>query len=120
MSTLEERRQEAKFVDVVAPFSGWDGDDGHFTIYRFPNDKIGNGRAVEYRNAYNESLRKATGIPQADLELERPDWKLRPDEYDRAMKAEQYRYHTAALRYPETERFVGNDDPMPTDYPHDF
>lgn len=120
MSRLDEQRKNAKFVDVVAPFSGWDGDDGHFVIYRFPNDEIGHGRAVEYRNAYNESLRKAVDIPSGDLDLESPDWSKRPDEYQRALRVERYRLNTAGLRYPEAERFVGNDDPMPTDYPHNY
>ena len=120
MSTLDERRQAAKFVDVVTPVSGWDGDDGKITVYRFPNDETGHGRAVVYRNAYNESLRQAMGVSKEDLELESPDWGQRPDEYDRAMQARQYFDHTASLSYPETKRFVGNDDPMPTDYPHDF
>jgi hypothetical protein len=119
VSTLEERRQSAKFVDVVIPMSGWD-DDSTFTVYRFPNDETGHGRAVEYRNAFNESLRKAMGVSEADLELERPDWGQRPNEYDRALKVEQYRDKTAGLAYPETKRFVSNDAPLPTDYPHDY
>ncbi len=120
MSTLDERRQSARFVDVTIPMSGWD-DSEPFTLYRFPNDQIGHGRAVEYRNAYNKVLREAMGVSEADLELERPDWGQRPDEYDRALKVEQYQDKSAGLNYPETEeKFVGNDDPMPTDYPHDF
>ena len=121
MSTLEERRREAaKFVDVVTPFSAWDDDDGKFTVYRFPNDETGHSRAVEYRNAYNESLQKAMGVSEADLELERPDWGQRPDEHDRAVKVERYRDRTAGLSYPDVKRFVANDMPLPTDYPHDY
>jgi len=119
VSTLEERRREAKFVDVTVPMSGWDDGSTH-TVYRFPNDEIGHGRAVEYRNAYNLSLRQAMGLTEADLELERPDYGQRPEEYERALKAEQYRDHTAGLSYPRVQRFVSNDDPLPTDYPHDF
>lgn len=119
MSTLDEQRKNAHFVDVTAPLSGWD-DAASFTLYRFPNDETGHGRAVEYRNAYNESLRQAMGLSKDDLELERPDYGLRPEEYDRALKAEQYRDHTAGLSYPREPKFIGNSDPMPTDYPHDF
>lgn len=119
MDTLEERRQNAKFVDVQIPMSGWDDSEG-MTLYRFPNDETGHGRAVEYRNAYNESMRKAMGLTKADLELERPDWGLRPDEYERAQKVENYRDRTAGLHYPRTKNFVGNGDPMPTDYPHEY
>lgn len=119
MSTLDEKRRTARFVDVTTPLSGWD-DGGTITVYRFPNDETGHGRAVEYRNAYNESLRVAMGVSNADLELEPPDFGQRPDEYERALKAAQYRDHMAGLSYPEVKRFVGNDDPMPTDYPHEF
>lgn len=120
MSTLEERRKAARFVDVVAPVSGWDGGDGEVTVYRFPNDETGHSRAVQYRNAYNKSLREAVEIPEADLELESPNYTLRPDEYQQALRVERYRLNTAALSYPEEKRFVSNDDPMPTDYPHGY
>lgn len=118
MKTLEERHREAKFVDVEIPVSGWD-DGGSTTLYRFPNDETGHSRAVRYRNAYNLSLREAMGVAEADLELGHPEFG-NPGEYDRALKAERYRDHRAILAYPQELRFVGNDDPMPTDYPHNF
>lgn len=115
MQQMDEYRRTAEFVDVVA------GEPGQVhTVYRFPNTEHGHGRAVEYRNAYNESLREAMGIPKADLELEGPDWHQRRDEYDRAEKVELYRYNQAGLSYVHPPKPVGPNDPMPTDYPHEF
>jgi hypothetical protein len=119
MNRLEKQRQEANFVDVVEPLSSWDYAE-NVTVYRFPNDETGHGRAVDYRNAYNESLREAIGVTDADLELQPPDSGQRPGEFDRACKAERYRDHMAHLEYVKEENVIGNDDPMPTDYPHDF
>lgn len=115
MQQMDEYRRTAEFVDVVA------GEPGQVhTVYRFPNTEEGHGRAVEYRNAYNESLREAMKIPKADLELERPDWHQRREEYDRAEKVESYRYNQAGLSYVHPPKLIGPGDPMPTDYPHDF
>lgn len=111
----DEYRSTAEFVDVVA------GDrEMERTLHRFPNDEIGHGRAVEYRNAYNADLRRAMGITDADLELEGPDWGQRPDEYDRAMKVESYYTDSASLSYVHPPKVVANDAPLPTDYPHDY
>lgn len=114
MGTMDDWRREAAFVDVVTSTC-----EDEQTLYRFPNDKIGHSRAVGYRNAYNAVLRKAMGITDADLALSHPD-RARPHEYDRAMLAETYRDASAGLSYIHPPKLVGNDDPMPTDYPHDF
>jgi hypothetical protein len=119
MKSLEEQRREANFVDVVTPLTGWD-EDGHLTVYRFPNDETGHGRAVQYRNAFNESLRVAMDLTRENLEIEAPDHINRRAEYEMALRVEQYRDHMAHLDYVEEKKVVGNDDPMPTDYPHDF
>jgi hypothetical protein len=114
MFSIEKLRQEAKFVDVTT----W-SDEIEYALFRFPNDEIGHARAVEYRNAYNASLKTAMGITDDDLELQSPDWNQRPEEYDQAMHAELYRLRTAGLSYYVGPQVIGNDDPMPTDYPHD-
>lgn len=115
MDNISELRKKAQFVDVVAGES-----DTASTVYRFPNDETGHGRAVQYRNAYNRSLLAGLGLTDTDLELERPDWNLRRDEYDRAMLVEQFRYNAAGLSYVLLPPVVGNNDPLPDDYPHDF
>lgn len=109
----EAYRSGAKFVDVVAGF----GSEAH-PLYRFPIDKTGHDRAVEYRNAYNKALREHQGIADADLDLEPADYTKRLDEYEQAQSVE-LRYSTKAARlsyvYPPT--FVSNYVPLPTDYP---
>lgn len=115
IATNIELRETAEHVDVTT----W-SDDAKHIIHRFPNDREGHGRAVQYRNAFNASLRKAMGVTDADLELERADFNQRPGEYERALLAEMYREHTAALTYVAPVPVVGNADPLPTDYPHDF
>lgn len=105
-------RKGAKFVDVVAGF----GDETH-RLYRFPIDKAGHDRAVEYRNAYNKALRERRGITDADLKLEPADYTKRPDEYERAQNVELYLDDTARLSYVYPPKFVSNYVPLPTDYP---
>lgn len=112
---MDEYRRSAQFVDVVT------GDrEMRDTLYRFPNDELGHSRAIEYRNAYNADLRKAMGVTDADLALKQPDHQARPHEYDRAMLVETFRDASAGLSYVHPPKLIGNDDPMPTDYPHDF
>lgn len=112
---LDEYRRTAEFVEVVAG-----AYDMEHTVYRFPNDEIGHGRAVEYRNAYNADLRRAMGITDADLELDKPNHPERPDEYDRAMRVESYYDDSARLSYVHPPKLIANDAPLPTDYPHDY
>lgn len=114
MGNMDEYRRTAEFVDVVA------GDrEMSSTLYRFPNDEAGHARAVEYRNAFNTDLRKAMGITDDDLELDKADWPNRPEEYDRAMKIEEYYGDSAGLAYVHPPKLVANDAPLPTDYPHE-
>jgi hypothetical protein len=114
MQQMDEHRRMAEFVDVVA------GEPGQVhTVYRFPNTEHGHGRAVEYRNAYNVNLRRAMGVTDADLELEKPSHPERPDEYERAMKVESYYDESARLSYVHPPKLIANDAPLPTDYPHD-
>lgn len=115
MNAMEDWERTAPHVDVAT----WEGDVKS-PVYRFPNDETGHGRAVEYRNAFNESLRVAMGLTKENLETENPDHINRPGEYEMALRVEQYRDHMAALSYAHPPRLVGNGDPMPTNYPHDF
>lgn len=115
MNQMDEYRSTAPYVDVTAG-----SEDMRHTVYRFPNDETGHARAVEYRNAYNKSLRAAMNIPEADLELESPDYSQRPGEYDRAMQVAMYRSESAGLSYVHTPEVIGNEAPLPTDYPHEF
>lgn len=111
----DEYRRTAEFVDVVT------GDqEMRNAVYRFPNDEAGHGRAVEYRNAYNKSLLEGMGIPEADLELEGPNWNSRRGEYDRAMQVQTYYSESAGLSYVHPPKLVANDAPLPTDYPHEY
>lgn len=115
MNQMDEYRRTAPYVDVTA------GDrEMESTVYRFPNDEAGHARAVEYRNAYNASLRAGMGITDADLELEKPDWGQRPGEYERAELVSMYRSESAGLSYVHPPKLVANDVPLPTDYPHDY
>jgi hypothetical protein len=116
VNSMDEYRRSAPYVDVV----GGNDDTGETVRYRFPNTERGHGRAVEYRNAFNADLRRCMGVTDADLELERPDWGLRPGEYERAMLVESYRDHSAGLRYIHLPPIISDGDPLPTDYPHEY
>jgi hypothetical protein len=94
-------------------------DEMH-TVYRFSGTERGKARANEYAEAFNESLRKAMGLTKAELELATPDHRQRPEEYQRALIAEAYRAHSALVVTRTEVAVIGDDDPMPTDYPHDF
>ena len=104
-----------KFYDVKAG-----GGDMAWTVFRFPDTEKGRSRANEYAIAYNASLRVAMGLVESDLELKSPDYENRPDEYDTALKVESYRSHCAVIRETHTPPVVGDDDPLPETYPHDF
>lgn len=94
-------------------------DEMH-TVHRFAGTETGERRANEYAAAYNASLRRALSVPEGDLELESPDFRARPEEYERALKVQQYREHSAIVVTRDGVTVIGDDDPMPTDYPHDF
>lgn len=93
-------------------------EDTH-TVLRFPGTEHGKLRAAEYAEAYNESLRKAMGLTKLDLTVESPDFTNRPHEYDLAEKVDAYRGESAMVTPRYGIPIVGDDDPMPTDYPHD-
>lgn len=112
---MSEQQGESKFFVVRAGSS----DEMH-TVYRFAGTEHGEQRAKEYAAAYNESLRKAMGLTEDELKLATPDHSQRPGEYDRALVAEMYREHSALVSSRTGVAVIGDDDPMPTDYPHDF
>lgn len=105
----------ADYLDV------WVGpSDMDYAIYRFPNTERGRKRAEEYRDNFNADLRRAMGVTDADLELERPDHFARPEEYERAERVERYYDHAARIVPERAIPVIGDDDPLPTDYPHDY
>jgi hypothetical protein len=112
---MQERQDGSTFFVVRAGSYG----EMH-TVYRFVGTERGGERAKEYAAAYNESLRKAMGLTEDELKLATPDFGLRPGEYERALLAEQYRDHSALVATRSGVAVVGDDDPMPTDYPHEF
>lgn len=91
-----------------------------YTVHRFTGTPEGAKRAKEYADGFNASLREAMGVTEADLLLERADHGNRPDEYDRALRAETYREHSAYVRGASGIPVIGDTDPMPTEYPHGF
>jgi hypothetical protein len=94
--------------------------DEMYTVYRFPGTERGEVRANEYAAAFNESLRTAMGLTEGEVNLATPDHRQRPEEYRRALIADQYRAHSALVTTRTEVAVVGDDDPMPTNYPHDF
>ncbi len=112
---MSQQQDETKFFVVRA------GSHGEMhTVYRFPGTERGKKRANEYMEGYNKSLRLAMGLTEAELTLAKPDFRLRPEEYQRALLAEQYWESSALVASRSGIAVVGDDDPMPTDYPHDF
>lgn len=106
----------ADFYDVYAG-----PEDMRGRVYRFEGTEQGFLRAKKYTRNYNESLRKAMGLTEADLETEvnRLDFN-RPDQYEKALAIESYRDHSATVCSAYQVPVVRDGDPMPTDYPHDF
>jgi len=108
-------QRSSDFYDVMAG-----GGEMRGRVLRFAGTERGFLRAKTYTREFNESLRKAMGIPTADLELEGPDFGRRPGEYDRAMRVLQYRENSADVLPVLSVPVVGDDDPMPIDYPHEY
>lgn len=109
----EEQRPD--FYDVRAGSR----DEDHL-VHRFPATERGRNRADAYREAYNTSLRKGMGVTDADLDLGEPDFGKRPGEYERAELAHLYRSQAAYIRESTAVPVVGDDAPMPTEYPHGY
>jgi hypothetical protein len=105
----------SKFYDVKAK-----GGARAWTVYRFPGTEKGWARAKEYARAYNASLMEAMGLSEADLTLKEPNHQVRPDEFDQAFKAEVYRGERAVVSEVFSPPIVGDDDPLPDTYPHDY
>lgn len=112
---MSQQQGETKFFVVRASMYG-----EMYTVYRFSGTERGGKRANEYAEAYNKSLRLAMGLTENELTLATPDFRLRPEEYERALLAEQYRESSALVSSRSGVAVVGDDDPMPTNYPHDF
>lgn len=110
-----EWERNADFLDVRAGM-----EDMETVVYRFPNTERGRKRAEEYRDRYNADLRREMGVSDADLELGEPDYSTRPEEYERARGVEVYRAQAAYIMPERAIPVVGDDDPLPTDYPHDY
>lgn len=108
--------QSHDFYDVHAGPEGMRG-----RVRRFTGTEQGFLRAKRYAREYNESLRKAMGLTESDLELEinRLDFN-RPDQYEKALTIESYREHSASVVGTNAIPVIGDNDPMPTDYPHEF
>lgn len=113
------RHQQNENIGFFYEVRAGSSDEMH-TVYRFAGTELGWQRANAYAAAYNNSLREAMDVPEVDLELEYPDRHSRPDEYERALPVQQYRENTAIVVTRTGVAMIGDNDPMPTDYPHDF
>lgn len=113
-NNVKSLNESADFYDVC------DGLSMRSHLYRFTGTEEGFLRAKTYVRNYNESLRQAMEIPLADLELDKPDYLDRPDEYERAMRVQLYLEHCAVVRGADAIPVIADDEPLPTDYPHDF
>lgn len=94
--------------------------DEEWTVQRFAPTETGEKRANEYAEAYNKSLCEAMGLTGVDLSMPKPNWLQRSHEYEVAAKVDRYRMESATVGPYCIGPIVGDDDPMPTDYPHNF
>ncbi len=103
------------FYDVMV------NEDGRpVLVHRFPASERGQVRAEEYAARYNVDMLKSMGLKVSELGLGIPDFFGRPQEYVRALLVETYRTHAARVRGTARVPVVGDDDPLPADYPHPF
>jgi hypothetical protein len=112
---MQENRP-ADFYDVYAGPEELRG-----RVFRFTGTKEGFLRAKKYARDYNESLRTAMGLTEDDLGLKIENVDLNnPEQYEKAQTVESYWDHSASVRTGHEIPVIGDGDPMPTEYPHDF
>lgn len=111
--------QSNKPVDFYDVYAG--REDARGRVFRFAGTEQGFLRAKKYTRAYNESLRQAMGLTEADLETEISRVDLnQPAQYEKVLKIESYRDRSATVHPAYEIPVIKDGDPLPTDYPHDF
>lgn len=111
-----QKDKTADFYDVYAG-----SEDMRGRVYRFEGTEQGFLRAKSYSRKYNESLRDAMGLTEADLDMKADATDLNnPEQYETLQKVESYYDHSASVRSGHRIPVVKDGDPLPTDYPHDF
>jgi hypothetical protein len=89
-------------------------------VKRFIGTPKGKARAEEYTEKFNAALQEAMGLSSEDMKVQKPDFQQRPEQYDLASKVEMYFDQSASVSPRYGFEVIGDDDPMPTDYPYDY
>lgn len=108
------QEQQPDFYEVRA-----DVYEMNHVVKRFVGTPKGKARAEEYAEKFNAALRGAMGLSPKDMEVQKPDFHQRPEQYDLASKVEMYYDQSASVSPRHGFEIIGDDDPMPTDYPYD-
>lgn len=109
------QEQQPDFYEVRAGVYDMD-----HVVKRFAGTAKGKARAEEYTEKFNAALQAAMGLSPEDMKVQKPDFQQRPEEYDLASKVEMYYSQSASVSPRYNFEVIGDNDPMPTDYPYDY